>query len=177
MAHRTNCFIMPAPGTIIRTTNFTFAVASRSFNSVNDAAVVGGPYTQFARTFCRLSDGNNNKTKKLCYRRRTARRAMSLEILSTAARRSRNGRNKLHNKSTPNNWTCGQQGLPSTSFVDNTIDIPWRNFLSLEFWTAFQSTFIFVDTQISLQHGQVSTYTENQLDPFIYFDRTQICAR
>ena len=24
---------------------------------------------------------------------------------------------------------CGQQTRPSTSFVDNTIDLPWQNFL------------------------------------------------
>ena len=28
-----------------------------------------------------------------------------------------------------------QQAPPSTSFVDNTIDLPWRNFLNLEFGT------------------------------------------
>ena len=31
-----------------------------------------------------------------------------------------------------------QQARPSTSFVGNTIDLLWRNFLSTEFRTKFQ---------------------------------------
>jgi len=39
----------------------------------------------------------------------------------------------------PRRDDCGkcQQALPSTSFVDNTIDSPWRNFLSSELGTKF----------------------------------------
>ena len=33
---------------------------------------------------------------------------------------------------------CRQQARPSTSFVDKTIDLPWRNFRSPEFETKFQ---------------------------------------
>jgi len=48
---------------------------------------------------------------------------------------------------TKRTWTMGalqesankssQQARPSTSFVDNTIDFPWQNFLSPEFGTKF----------------------------------------
>jgi len=31
-----------------------------------------------------------------------------------------------------------QQARPSTSFVDNTIDLPWRSFPSPQFGTKFQ---------------------------------------
>jgi len=34
---------------------------------------------------------------------------------------------------------CSLQAPPSTIFVDDTIDLPWRNFLSPEFWAKFQS--------------------------------------
>jgi len=32
----------------------------------------------------------------------------------------------------------GQRARPKTTFVDHTIDLPWRNFLSAEFGTKFQ---------------------------------------
>jgi len=71
-----------------------------------------------------------------------------------------NYRNKLYNKSTTNrrnglrglqmtrartrrlSYRCRQQARPSsstmTSFVDNAVDLPWRNFLSPNFGTKFQ---------------------------------------
>jgi len=51
---------------------------------------------------------------------------------------------------------CRQQTRPltttTTSFVDNAIDLPWRNFLNPEFGTKVPegSNLIFGDTQISL---------------------------
>ena len=45
----------------------------------------------------------------------------------------------------------GQQARPLTSFVDNTIDVPWRNFPSSEFGTKFQRQVpLFLGTRISL---------------------------
>jgi len=32
-------------------------------------------------------------------------------------------------------YGCRQQAKPSTSFVDYTIDLPWRNYPSPDFWT------------------------------------------
>jgi len=98
----------------------------------------------------KITDNN----KKLCYRKRTARRAMSVEISCTTF-----CANQLHHKSTASrmelesySWRtcckqprrvghrrCRQQAPSSTSFVDNAIDLPRGNFLSPEFWTKVRS--------------------------------------
>ena len=46
------------------------------------------------------------------------------------------------------------QARPSTSFVDDTIDLPWRNFpeYTVRDEVPEGSTLIFGDTRISLQH-------------------------
>jgi len=50
---------------------------------------------------------------------------------------------------------CSQQARPPTSFVDSTIDFPWRNCLSPEFGTKFQGgvPLFFTDIRISLKHS------------------------
>ena len=64
---------------------------------------------------------------------------------------------------------CHQPPRPSTSFVDNTIDLPWRNFLSPEFGTKFQRKETLFRRYLDfLKHnvGQVegSFHATNQLD-------------
>ena len=64
---------------------------------------------------------------------------------------------------------CHQPPRPSTSFVDNTIDLPWRNFLSPEFGTKFQKKETLFRRYLDfLKHnvGQVegSFHAANQLD-------------
>jgi len=71
---------------------------------------------------------------------------------------------------------CDPQARPSTSYVDNTIDLLWRNFFKSRVWDKIPegSTFIFGDTRISWQYsvGQVegSLYAKNQLDSSSGFD-------
>jgi len=92
--------------------------------------------------------------KKLCYRRRTARRAMSLKILSTVETSCTTNPQQIagegytvdrlvinsHDSSTRLSYRCRQQIQPSTTtrFVDNAMDLSWRNFLSPEFGTKSQ---------------------------------------
>jgi len=68
---------------------------------------------------------------------------------------------------------CGQQAAPSTSFVDNTIDLPWRNFLNAEFVPKGNSL-VFEDTRTSLLHStglaERSPHAKNLFDSFIRFD-------
>ena len=46
---------------------------------------------------------------------------------------------------------CGKQARPSTSFIDNAIDLPWQNLPSSEFGTTSKgSTLITGDVRISL---------------------------
>ena len=82
--------------------------------------------------------------KKPCYRKRTARRAVLVEILYQLLH---NCRNKLCSKSRTNRSNavirlytrrCDPQARPPTSFVGNTVDLPLQNFLSPEFETKFQ---------------------------------------
>ena len=50
--------------------------------------------------------------------------------------------------------SCDHQARPSTSFVDDTIDLPWRNFPEYRVRDKVPegSTLFFGDTRISLQH-------------------------
>jgi len=50
--------------------------------------------------------------------------------------------------------SCDHHARPSTSFVDDTIDLPWRNFPEYRVRDKVPegSTLIFGDTRISLQH-------------------------
>ena len=50
--------------------------------------------------------------------------------------------------------SCDHQARPSASFVDDTIDLPWRNFPEYRVRDKVPegSTLIFGDTRISLQH-------------------------
>ena len=66
--------------------------------------------------------------KKLCYRRRTARRAVPVEIWLTAA----------------HSCTTNPEQIEITELGGYTIDLPWRNFLSPEFGTKFQRKVPFV---------------------------------
>jgi len=92
------------------------------------------------------------QNKKLCCRRRTARRAMSVEILSTVETSCTTNAEqiaimKLKGYSSP---TCGKQPrlvdcrigvvnkLDRRRVVDDAIDLPWRKFLSPKFGTKFQ---------------------------------------
>jgi len=67
------------------------------------------------------------------------------------------------------------------SFVDNTIDFLWQNFLSPEFGVSEGSSLIFGDTQIALQHksgtGGRNPPCQNQLDSSSHFDTTPACNR
>jgi len=46
---------------------------------------------------------------------------------------------------------CGKQARPSTSFIDNAIDLPWQNLPSSAFGTTSKgSTLITGDVRISL---------------------------
>ena len=101
-----------------------------------------------------VSVAHARRNKKSCYRRRTARRNVSVEILrkllqssvgtdcTTHPRQievteldgySRPTCNKLRASSHDalDRRRCNSQARLSTSFVDHTIDLPGRNFLSL----------------------------------------------
>ena len=67
---------------------------------------------------------------------------------------------------------CSQQARPSTSFVDNTIDLSWRNFLSAEFETKFQIEMLLC-SKIGLG-GRKHPY---QLDLPSRFDAVPACDR
>ena len=74
-----------------------------------------------------------------------------------------------------------QQSRPSASFVDNTIDLSWRNLLSPEFMTKIQSEVsIFCRYQnftTPCRTGGRQLPCQNQLDAFSRFDRTSTCDR
>ena len=112
-----------------------------------------GLYTYALVLMMHLTSGLSaaSRGEKLCYRRRTGRRAVSKNLV--------NCRNKLYIKSATNrsdgvtgvtvrrlvvnittrrsSYRCRQQARPSTttttSVVKNAIDLPWRNFQRPEF--------------------------------------------
>ena len=113
--------------------------------------------------------------KNLRFRRRTARRVASVEILPTVAQRCR------YNSSQWTRRRCNPQARPSTSFVDYTIDLRWRNYLSSELGTNFQRVIrlFFEVTRISLQHSlwskEAPTYQKPALSVYCRFDAIPAC--
>ena len=59
---------------------------------------------------------------------------------------------------------CGQQARPSTSFVDNTIDLPWRNFSFPEFGTKFQRKVPLEIREIQFKIGERKPPCQKQVD-------------
>jgi len=79
---------------------------------------------------------SDNSYKKLCDRRRTARRVFSQNILYNRSTTNRsNGVSGLQLVATIRrlSYRCRQQASASMSSVDNAIDLSWGNFLSPEF--------------------------------------------
>jgi len=80
---------------------------------------------------------------------------------------------------------CRQPPRLSTSFVDNTIDLPWRNFRSPEIGTTFQMEVLLVSDiseypSNSLQcriDGRKRVRAKTQLDPFSRFDTLRVHAQ
>jgi len=59
---------------------------------------------------------------------------------------------------------CVLQARPSTSFVDDTIDLPRQNFLSLEFGTKFQR-----EVPLFLEVPEFpEAYTQNDSDVILF---------
>ena len=132
--------------------------------------------------------------KKLCYRRRTARRAESVKFSLTAAslreqsctaypEQIRVMELEGYSRPTCNKLRvdcrrCDPQARPSKSFVDNTIDSQWRNFLIPEFRARFQrdaSLFRRYPNILTTQWSKEELPCLNQLHSFIRFDRTPTC--
>jgi len=65
------------------------------------------------------------------------------------------------------------QAGPSTSYFDNTIDLPWQNFQNLEFVTKFQREVLLFLEILEFRHnagcriGGKKPPCQNQLD-FVY---------
>jgi len=71
---------------------------------------------------------------------------------------------------------CGQQVRPSISFVDNTIDLPWRNFLSPEFGTNFRN-FLISQRVRGRTKPPCQKKPSSNWPAISYFDRTPTCDR
>ena len=117
----------------------------------------GCPVTATAQHMRSHSEHAARKTRSSATdRRRAARREVSVKILATVAQHrmkqpvlqievmesegcSRPTCNKLCASShgALDRRRCNPQARPSTSFVDHTIDLPWRNFLRPEFEAKF----------------------------------------
>ena len=73
---------------------------------------------------------------------------------------------------------CDPQARSSTSFVNNTINLPQRNFLHICKYRVGDKVLIFGDIRISLQYtvGQMegSSHARNQHQSFSRFDRTRV---
>jgi len=133
--------------------------------------------------------------EKFCYRRRTARRdvsSKSCQLLhnsvgtSCATNPEQLEVTELEGYSRP---TCKKtlciqprRARPSTSFVDHSIDLPWRNFWSPKFGTKFQTEGMlflkvypnFLITQW-FRIGERELPCQNQLYPSSQFSTIPAC--
>ena len=110
--------------------------------------------TPISRKFCFYVYVGPMRNNKLCCRRTTARRAISVKILSTVESTTNPQHTEVmelervtvdrlavnsHDSSTVVQMSSTTPPTTTTSFVDNAIDLPWRNCRSPEFGIKFQT--------------------------------------